>query len=284
LLGIALGLGASLCWGVSDFVGGLQSRRSPQIGVMLAGAVMGLLLLAVVIGLTGREPPAPRFLLAGVAGGTAITVALFAFYRGLAIGVMSVVAPIAAAGVVLPVLVGIASGDRPGPIGLLGAGVAIVGVVLVSRQEDDGDRAVPSSMGLSVVLAIVAAVGFGCEFIALHEAAKGDPLWGAAATVATYSVLLAIVAAVSIARGASITPQRSALPWLVALGLFFGGANACYAQGTREGQLSAVAVSASLYPAVTVLLARHLLGERVRRVQEVGIVVALAGITMLAAS
>jgi len=195
---------------------------------------------------------------------------------------MSIVAPIAATGVVLPVLAGIISGERPGVVRLVGVVVAIVGVVLSSRQPDDGTR-VASSMGLSVLLALVAAVGFGGEFILLSEASKGEPLWGGAATLAAYLLLLVIAAGVAVARGAAIAPQRSTFPWLLALGLTFGGANAFFALATRHGELAAVAVSASLYPVVTVILARVVLKEHVRRVQEVGIVAALAGIMMIAA-
>lgn len=282
VLGIVLGLGASLCWGVSDFVGGLQSRRVPQLGVMLAGANIGCLVLAAVVVLSGATVPGERYLLAGVGGGASVTIGLFAFYRGLAIGEMSVVAPIAATGAVIPVIVGIANGERPGAFRLFGAVLAIAGVALVSRQRDDGSQGT-SPGGLSVGYALVAAFGFGGQFVALREAAKGDPLWGALVAVGTYLALLTLVAVTAIARGAKIRPGRRAWPWLLALGVFFGAANAFYASATRHGQLGAVAVAASLYPAVTVLLARALLAERVRRVQEIGILTALAGIVMIAA-
>lgn len=282
VLGIILGLGASACWGVSDFVGGLQSRRAPQTGVMLAGATVGCLVLVLAVAVSGASAPPVKYLLAAVGGGISITIALFAFYRGLAIGQMSVVAPIAATGVVVPVLVGIASGERPGALRLVGAALAIIGVATVSRQQDDGERGA-SGTGLSIVLALVAALGFGCQFVALHEAAKGNALWGSLVTCATYLGLLTVVSAVAVARGAKLNPGRGRWRWLLALGVFFGGANALYASATRHGQLTAVAVASSLYPVVTVLLARAMLAERVRRAQKIGIVVALAGIVMIAA-
>jgi drug/metabolite transporter (DMT)-like permease len=267
---------------VSDFLGGLQSRRSPQLGVMLAGGVIALLALAAAVAVGAGPRPELRYLLAGVAGGVSVTLGLAAFYRGLAIGLMNVVAPIAATGAVVPVAVGIADGERPAALRIAGAAVAIVGVVLVSRQRSDGTRT-SAALAMSVVLALTAALGFGGEFVALSEAAKGDPLWGALAAVSTYLALLVIASVVALSRGASIRPTTGAWPWLVALGLFFAGANAFYATGTAHGDLTTVAVAASLYPAVTVLLARGILGERVRHIQDVGIVASVVGVIMIAA-
>jgi drug/metabolite transporter (DMT)-like permease len=282
VLGIVLGLGASVCWGVSDFVGGYESRRAPQAGVMLAGATVGCLVLALFVVLGGTSAPGAKYLLDGIGGGAAVTVALFAFYRALAIGVMSVVAPIAATGVVVPVIVGIADGERPGYLRLCGAVLAIVGVAAVSRQKAGDERSVSAS-GMSIVLALVAALGFGTQFVALHAAAKGDALWGALMAVVTYLVLVTIIAAVTTARGGQISPGRSRWPCLLVLGIAFGSANALYASATRHGQLTAVSVVSSLYPVVTVLLARAILAERVRPLQELGILLALGGIVLIAA-
>lgn len=279
VLGIALGLAASLCWGVSDFLGGLESRRSPQIGVMLFGAGVGTAVLVLVAVMTSAPVPDAKYLLIGAAGGVCVTIALFAFYRGLSIGVMSVVAPIAATGVVLPVIVGLASGERPGAVRIGGTVVAILGVVLVSRQESS-EVQVAAATGMSIALALVAALGFGGEFIALKAAAKGSPLWGATAAAGTYLVL---VAALALLRGSPTRPCAETWHWLLALGLCFGAANAFYSEGTRHGQLATVAVAASLYPVITVILARGVLAERVRRIQQLGILAAMAGIVMIAA-
>ena len=282
MLGIVLGLGASGCWGLSDFVGGRESREAPQAGVMLAGAAIGCLVLTVFVVLSGTSPPAATYLLDAAGGGAAVTVGLYAFYRALAIGVMSVVAPIAATGVVLPVAVGIAGGERPGYLRLIGAVVAIVGVIAVARQQDDDERSAPAS-GMSIVLALVAALGFGTQFVALRSAAQGSALWSALIAVSTYLVLVTIVAAVAMVLGARLAPGRDRWKWLLVLGVTFGTANALYASATRHGQLTAVAVASSLYPAVTVLLARVTLAERVRRIQGLGILLALLGVVMIAA-
>jgi drug/metabolite transporter (DMT)-like permease len=281
VLGVALGLCASICWGVSDFLGGLQSRHHHQLGVMLSAAIIGTALVAVVVAISGAPVPAGKYLLDGAAGGVLVTIALLAFYRALAIGVMSVVAPIAASGAVIPVLVGLASGERPGPVRLVGAAVAILGVVLVSRKG--GGEARASLPALSILLAVIAGIGFGGQFVALHAAAKGSALWGALAGVATYLAAVSLAAGVAMVRGHRLRPDLRAAPGLVALGLAWGGANAFYATATRHGQLSAVAVAASLYPAITVVMARAVLHERVRRIQELGMVAAVVGIVLIGA-
>lgn len=281
MLGIVLGLCASLCWGTSDFLGGLQSRRHHQLGVMVSAAIVSCALLGAVVAIGAGSPPAIKYLLEGAAGGLSVTIALLAFYRALAIGVMSVVAPIAASGVIIPVVVGIAGGERPSDLRLAGTAVAIVGVLLVSRYRGDGTQA--AAPGRSVALAVIAALGFGGQLVALHDAARSAPMWGVLASVVTYLGAVSIAAAVAAARGEAVRLSRRAVPGVLALGIAWGAATACYAVATRHGQLSAVSVAASLYPAVTVLMARVMLRERVRRTQEVGIVTALAGILMIAA-
>lgn len=281
MFGIVLGLCASVCWGTSDFLGGLLSRRQHQLGVMVSSAVVSCALIAAIVAISAGPPPPIKYLLYGAAGGISVTIALLTFYRALAIGVMSVVAPIAASGVIIPVVVGLIAGERLSDLRVAGTGVAIVGVVLVSRQRGGATRA--TAPGLSIALAVIAALGFGGQLVALHDAAKGAPLWGALASVVTYLGAVIVAAALAAARGEAVWPSRSAIPGVAALGIAWSAATSCYAIATRHGQLSAVAVAASLYPAITVLIARVVLRERVRRSQGLGIVTALAGILMIAA-
>lgn len=281
MLGILLGLAASLSGGVSDFIGGLESRRSPQIGVMLVSSSIGLVPIVLVALLTGADVPAAKYLLLGAAAGASLTLALFALYRGLSTGTMSVVAPIAATGAIVPVVVDIVGGQRPDAVRLAGAAIAILGVALVSLQE--GSQPHRAANGTSLVLALVAALGFGWELVALKEAAQGDPLWASVAAGATYTVLLLALAAISWRRRVPVRPRPGRWPAMLLLGVCFGGANVFYAIASRHGALSNVAIATSLYPIVTVLLARWLLSERVRRIQELGILAAIAGVAMLAA-
>jgi drug/metabolite transporter (DMT)-like permease len=206
--------------------------------------------------------------------------ALAAFYRGLAIGTMSIVAPIAATGASVPVLVGLTSGDRPSAIVLAGIAVAIAGVVLAAREEAPEGSVAAAVARRSVLLALVAALGFGAFFVGMDASADGGVLWALlAARIASFG-LVAAACAVTRPR---VPADPRVLGLLAGIGLFDLGANACFAVATTEGLLSTTSVLASLYPLVTVLLARLVLGERVRRVQEVGIAAAVVGVVLIAA-
>jgi drug/metabolite transporter (DMT)-like permease len=177
------------------------------------------------------------------------------------------------------VIVGVAGGDRPAALQLIGVLAAIAGVVLVSREpeaEEERRRATRSS----IVLAGVAAVGFGAFAVGIRETAQADVLWSVVAARGTSVVVLAVAFVIAGAKR-----ERAASAWvpLVVMGTVDLGANILYAIATRHGLLSLVAVGASLYPLATVTLARTLLGERVRRSQEVGILAAVAGIALIAA-
>jgi drug/metabolite transporter (DMT)-like permease len=276
---LALALTSSLCWGVSDFVGGLQSRRVPLLVVMLVSQWVGLLGLVVLLAVRGTGPPEIARLLPAALAGTAGLAALAAFYRGLAIGTMSIVAPIAATGVAVPVIVGVAGGDRPGGLQLAGLVAATVGVVLASR-EGDASSASAERKRISIGLALVAALGFGSFFVGLRISARADVPWALFAARATGCACLLLLAAHKRAR---VTGLGVSLPLLVLAGLLDLSANATYALATRHGLLSVVAVASSLYPLATVALARLVLKERVRRIQEVGIATAVLGVLLLAA-
>src|SRR5204863_2285366 len=160
MLAVALGLGSSLFWGLADFGGGLQSRRFPLIAVLVVSQAVGLAGIALIVALSGQPAPPLADLWPAAAGGAGGLLALAAFYRALAIGTMSIVAPISATGSAVPVIVGIATGDRPALLQLLGIGAATAGIVLASRElPTDSERAAASR--LSIGLALFAALGFG---------------------------------------------------------------------------------------------------------------------------
>jgi drug/metabolite transporter (DMT)-like permease len=266
---------------MSDFLGGLQSRRQPLLAVMLVSQGAALVGLLVVVAALGAGPPHLVKLLPALGAGAAGMIALTAFYRALSIGTMSIVAPISATGAMVPVVVGIAQGERPAAAQLAGIAAAIVGVVLASREEDAAlrhDVRVPSRA--SIPLALVAAAGFGTFFVALRSSAKADVAW---ALLAARLAGVALIAAGALVRRPPAVRDRRVLLALAVIGLLDLSANGLYAIATRHGLLSIVAVGASLYPLGTVMLARLLLGERVRRVQEVGIVAALMGVVLIAA-
>jgi drug/metabolite transporter (DMT)-like permease len=279
LLGLGLGLTSSLCWGVSDFIGGLSARRLPLLFVMVSSQAVGLAVVIGVVAIRGTGAPGLVRLLPAVGGGLAGIAALTSFYRALAIGTMSVVAPIAATGVSVPVVVGIARGDHPAASQLIGIVIAVIGVVLASREHGPGieDRGASRA---SVALALLAAAGFGCYFVGVQSSARADPMWALLASRVAGVALLLVVAAVQ----GGIAVARPGRLWPLALmGVLDVSATGFYAVATRHGLLSVVSVAASLYPLATVLLARVVLGERVRRVQELGIAAALAGVVLMAA-
>ncbi|MFL5838123.1 MAG: DMT family transporter [Solirubrobacteraceae bacterium] len=280
MLAVALGLSSSLFWGLGDFLGGLQSRRVRVLAVLLVSQASGL--VAIAIGIAIARPQAPPLvdLWPAAAAGLAGAIALSAFYRALAIGTMSIVAPISATGAAVPVVVGIAGGDRPAALQLAGIVAAVVGVVLASRELDEPHPEGHVPERTSIALALVAALGFGTFFVGMDAGADASVPWALLANrVASVSAVLLVVGAARVPLPGS--PRR--LAPLVLVGLLDAGANGLYAWGATEGLVSVVAVLGSLYPVATVLLARLVLGERVRRVQEVGIVAALAGVALIAA-
>lgn len=279
MLGLVLALGSSLCWGVSDFLGGLQSRRLALLRVMLVTQAAGLVGMALALVIRGHPAPAFHHLLPAIGGGVAGLVALTAFYRGLAIGTMSIVAPISATGVAVPVIVGIAGGDRPAALQICGIAAAGVGVVLASR-EPNTERIAAAKARASLGLALVAALGFGLFFVGLRAGARSDPWWAAFSARSASTVLLCVAA---VGAPAARRGRLRDLPVLLVVGALDVGANLLFALASRHGLLSVISVLSSLYPLATVLLARAVLGERVRRIQEVGILVALTGVLLIAA-
>jgi drug/metabolite transporter (DMT)-like permease len=278
LLGLGLGLTSSLCWGVSDFIGGLSARRLPLLFVMISSQAVGLAVVIGVVAVRGTGAPDLARLLPAVGGGLAGIAALTSFYRALAIGTMSVVAPIAATGVSVPVVVGIARGDRPAASQLIGIVIAVIGVVLASREHGPGIED-PGASRAGIALALLAAVGFGCYFVGVQSSARADPMWALLASRVAGVALLLLVAA---AQGGIAVARPGRLWPLAVMGVLDVSATGFYAVATRHGLLSVVSVAASLYPLATVVLARVVLGERVRRVQEVGIAAALTGVVLMA--
>jgi drug/metabolite transporter (DMT)-like permease len=280
VVGLALGLASSLCWGIGDFLGGTQSRRQHLLAVMLTSQGLSLVVLAVIVAIAQPAVPPVVKLLPAVAAGVGGIVALTAFYRALSIGTMSIVAPIAATGVIVPVVVGIAQGERPATLQVIGIATAVAGVALASREQDTAPPGVRSPARTSVLLALVAAAGFGCFFVTLRSSAHASLIW--ALVVARTVDVVVIAAAAAVVRPGVVRDPR-ALGLVAAIGMLDLGANGLYALATRHGLLSVVSVASSLYPLATVVLARVVLRERVRRVQELGVVAALAGVVLIAA-
>jgi drug/metabolite transporter (DMT)-like permease len=280
VLAVALALSSSLSWGLADFLGGLQARRLTAFFVVAASQAAGLVAVAIAVACFAGAAPPVGDLVPAALGGAIGAVGLGAFYRGLSIGAMSIVAPIAATGVAVPVAVGLLSGDAPGPLQVAGMALAICGVLLASREAPSAVAEARAVSRRSVGLALVAAASFGLFYVGLDASASDEPLWaGLAARIGS----LALLGPAVLLFRARVGPQVSALPLLGLIGVLDVGANVLFAFASRIGLLSVVAVLGSLYPVITVLLARFVLHERVRTVQQTGVLVTLAGVVLLAA-
>jgi drug/metabolite transporter (DMT)-like permease len=277
---IALALSSSLLWGIADFLGGLKSRTFPVPVVLASMYGSSLLVMSVFVLARGEGLPDTGAVAASLGAGLVGILGLTAFYRALAIGTMSIVAPIAATGVALPVLVGIASGERPGLVTSIGLGAAVVGIVLASR-EDDGGAADARQQRISVVLAVLAGAGFGSYFVLAEIGSDGDVGWALMLSRLSAWPFVAAFALMALRRGGR-RPSLPALAGLGAIGLLDLAANFAYNYATTIGELSTVAVASSLYPVMTVFMASIVLGERVRGIQRAGVVVALTGVVLIA--
>lgn len=278
-----LALLSSGLWGLSDFLGGTASRRLPVSSVLGLSQLVALLLLVPVAAATGALDAPRSYLLPGVLAGAVGVTALAMFFRALSIGTMGVVAPVAALGVAVPIVAGLARGEHPSAAQLLGIAVAVVGVVLASGPELSGD----GRGGLTaLILALGAAAGFGLVLVLVAQGSSGDS-GGVVMTLLTMrltSVLMLTCLLVGCAprRGWDLGVRRGNLPLLAAIGIADVAANGSYAVSSRGSLVSVTAVLASLYPVVTALLAYRIHGERLRRVQVIGVTVTLAGVGLLA--
>jgi drug/metabolite transporter (DMT)-like permease len=276
-LAALLALAASLSWGVGDFLGGVKARVLPSLTVLAASQPFGLAALGIAVLARGTGIPGGEVAwsaLAAVFG----TIGLFAFYRGMAAGAMSVVAPIAALAAGIPVIWGVAvSGNHVSGLQGIGFIAAIGGSVAASIEVRPERRQIAAGVGW----AALAMLAFGAYFVPMHAASTEDWLWPAFLFRCT-SVTL--VWSVVLLRRARPTGLRGHWLALIAIGLLDTGGNALYAAAaSSHGLLSVVSVLASLYPVVTVLLARLMLGERVQRTQDAGIVLVLAGVVLITA-
>ena len=276
---VALALGASLMWGVSDFAAGLHSRRGALWALLLVSQGCGLVLFAVSLLVLGGALPHGDRLAASVLAGVAGVVALAAFYRSLALGPMGVVAPVAALGAAVPVVAGVLQGERPPPAQAAGLALALVGVLLVSRARPEAPD--PAwRVGRAVGLALVAALAAGAYFVLIDHAAEGGVVGTLLVERATVTALLLAAAGPALRQ---LSGAASSLAPMAAIGTLDAVATVLYAAATTEGALALVGVVGSLYPVATILLARGALGERLTPLQAGGAAGALGGVALIAA-
>ena len=271
---------ASALWGSADFLGGTLTRRNTALDVVLSTQAVALVVLLVWAPLSGDLQLTGAHVAWSVAAGLVGLLALGSFYRALADGTMGVVAPIAATGVVLPLAVGMLTGDRPSTLQLVGIGCAVTGVVAAGGPDFRAARDGRASRR-PLALAVVAALGFGAIMWFIAEGGETSlvtTLLGMRLT----SVVCLVAVALAIRRGPRLAVVD--LPWVVLVGVLDLGANAAYGVATQDSTLSIAAVLASLYPVVTVLLARRFHAERLSRTQTVGATAAILGSALIAFS
>lgn len=279
-MGALLAIASGVVWGSADFGGGLLSKRIAPLRVVTFTQLAALLLMTALLAgqLIVSGPPHDSIWLWGIAAGVANALGLACLYAGLSVGTMGVVSPIASLGAIVPVTVGLLSGDSLALLVGIGLTLALGGAVLAAGPEFTG--------GVSrspVVLAVCAAVGLGTSLYCVHRAADSSviaTLW-VMRLVSVTELLLIWRLLPRVSAGAS--PTRRDLPALLLVGCGDLAATGLFSLASQHAEVSLVSVLGSLYPVATILLARGLLHERMRRVQVVGVAVALLGVVLVVA-
>ncbi len=276
---IALALVSALAWGASDFIGGTQSKRVAVPAVLLVSYGIGAVALVVFVAVSGDAWPGLGNAWPALAGGAAGIVGLACLYRGLAIGTMSIVAPISGLSAALPVVVGVATGDALSGLQAAGLMAATAGVVLASLERHaDPIRARDARLG--VLFGFAAALGIGCFYVGADATADTSVWWSLLASRAGGLVLILVAVA---ATRPAVPRTLAGLAPLLAIAALDTVANTLFVLSSTLGLLSVVSVISALYPVTTVLLAMAVLHERVRPIQAAGVVAAFAGVALIAA-
>jgi drug/metabolite transporter (DMT)-like permease len=226
----------------------------------------------------GAPPFDSHAVLAAVFGSLSGLIGIAGLYRAIALGVGSIAAPISATGAALPVVFGLARGEPATTLQEIGMVCALLGVIAATRTGEEQAH-LGSNARLGIVCAVVAAFGFGGFFILLHEASAQDVVWAVSIQRATGSIVIGMLL---VARRPPLVMRRRDVPPVILVGCLDQVANVLYAFASTVGLVSLSAVLASLYPMVTVVLARVVLDERISRLQKSGVALALTGVALVA--
>jgi drug/metabolite transporter (DMT)-like permease len=273
---------SSLLWGTGDFIGGTLARKRSAFLVVGWSQAAGLVFASCAVVVTGLDRPwtevFPDALGAAVTGYAGLVL----FYAALARGTMGVVAPITALSGIVPVAAGLIRGEEPTWLQIVGVVVALLGVVLASGPELSGEGGTTP-----IVMSVVAAVCFGFTLLFIADGAADDPL----ATVTlmrlvttTVATVVVLVIVVGLRRPEVVSVPRSMILGLITAGAFDVAANLAFAHASTMGMLTIVAVVGSLYPVMTAVLARVIHHERLARIQQFGVGLAIAGIAVISAA
>ena len=275
-MAVIFALLAALAYGISDFIGGLASRRANALTVLLLSYPAGGLLMALLLPIYGG-PLSARTLAWSVLGGVAGLMGVALLYTGLAQAPMNVISPVTAVmSAAVPVLGGVLLGERPSTWAWIGTGLGLLAVVLISRQPSDHPH---GPIGWRpIAMAIFAGVGFGSYFVCLARSDSDSGLWPVVASRFVSSLLVIPLAGI---LGSLTRLPRAVLPLALVAGALDATANVAFLLASRHGLLSLSGVITALYPAGTVLLAAFLLSERTGQVQRVGLAIAVASVVLI---
>lgn len=300
-MAVFLGLLAGVTYGAADFIGGLASRRSSTLSVVVISQLSGLVVLLALLPILPVATPTRSDLIWGVLSGLGGAAGITLLYRGLAIGRMSLVSPITAVvAAIVPLAAGLLGRERPSVLALIGVALALLAVVLVSTTDMPGEPASNAAPGLvwlpgersgssavrtwwlqpGLIEAVLSGIGIGIFYVLIARTHHNAGLWPLACA---RSASMGILIALALISKRSLVPERSSVPAIMFAGIIDMFANALFLIAARLGMLSIVAVLASLYPASTVLLARTVLHEKLSRLQLVGVACALVAVGLISA-
>lgn len=266
-------LSAAAAWGAGDFTGGLAARRVGLFPTVLISYTVGLFVLVIMALVRIETLPPLADLLWGALAGLLGLAGLGCLLRGFATGRMGIVAPVSAVlATAIPVIFAALTEGLPRELQLLGFGLALAGIWLISRPEPLGGR--PAGLGM----ALLAGLGFGAFFIALGQIGQSAVFWP---LVAGRLAACGLMGAFALVTRRPVIPPRSPLGLLVLVGVLDVGGNLFFLLATQSGRLDVAAVLGSLYPAVTVSLAWLVAGEHLARLQLIGVTAAILAIVLI---
>ena len=279
MLAPLLALSASVIWGVADFQAALRARFVGPLVVAAFAQIAGTMVLLVPMLFFRDAFPGWQIWIPGIVAGIMGSFGHVLFYAALSRGPIGVIAPILAMSSAGPVLFAVfKNGERPAALQVIGLALAITGVVLVSRHASEGD----SKHGKygAVPLALLAILVGTIMYIALDAASDQSGLWGVTAQRSVSLPILLVALFVVQARGAS-KPPKGSFRAIAPIGIMDTMGLLLFAYASSVGDFSLAIVLASLYPVVTILLARIRLGEHLSWTQRIGAVIALAGVAAI---
>jgi drug/metabolite transporter (DMT)-like permease len=277
LAAIVYGIASAMSWGTADFSGGLASKRASAVSVVITSQIVGILMLFVLALIFDPQfPPFSHILIGGLAGIFGV-LSLLGFYRLLADGRMGIAAPLTAVTTAaVPALVGTLVYGLPGVSKLVGFGLALAGIWLISQTKNE------SGGGLALrdlILPLAIGAGFGMLFVLIDQANDIAIFWP---LVGARAASLTMMISITLMRRQPLFTETKMLPLVAFAGILDAGGNGFFALAANAGRLDIAGVLGSLYPAATILLAYFVLKEPISRIQSAGIVAALAAVALIA--